>query len=455
MRRVSRWFVAGLLAVGMAGEAVPASAQQTSDDLAHDLAALRREVERLRGELDAMRATRPAPAEEAGRAPRAAALQETEPPASATLDVLKAQVAELAQVKVESASRMPVKIFGVIHTHLFANSGAANWLESPNLVDPPLPDGGGGTFSGSLRQTRLGFTVDGPSPGGARTSGVVAMDFFGGIPGFQTGQVMGLPRLLVAYARVDGKNTSLEIGQDHMILAPRDPTSLAGFSFPLQFRAGNLYLRAPQVRVEQALSERLRITGGIVAPIGGDLTGSDYRFVPPALGGERSMRPAVQARLAWQDGDCTSTAFLGAGVSGHYGWEKRSGSLERSWAAALDFGLRRGWLGAAGEVYAGDAADAFGGGTGLNRRAVGGWGELQVYAHSRASLHFGGGLDDVRGGDRTALARRANSAAFGSVIFTLTPEIQASLEYRYQSTRPGAGPRRTNHHVDWVMTYKF
>ena len=122
------------------------------------------------------------------------------PAEQAVDEVVKAQVAELAQVKVESTSRMPVKIFGVIHTHLFANSGAGNWLESPNLVDAPLPDGGGGTFSGSLRQTRLGFTVDGPSLGGARTSGVVAMDFFGGVPGFQTGQVMGLPRLLVAYA---------------------------------------------------------------------------------------------------------------------------------------------------------------------------------------------------------------------------------------------------------------
>ena len=192
---------------------------------------------------------------------------------------------------------MPVKIFGVIHTHLFANSGAANWLESPNLVDAPFADGGG-TFSGSLRQTRLGFTVDGPTLGGARTSGVVALDFFGGIPGSQTGQVMGLPRLLVAYARIDGAKTSLEIGQDHVILAPRDPTSLAAFSFPLLFRSGNLYLRAPQVRVEHALTSNVRLTGGIVAPIGGDLTGGDFRFVPPALGGERSMRPAVQARLA-------------------------------------------------------------------------------------------------------------------------------------------------------------
>ena len=65
------------------------------------------------------------------------------------------------------------------------------------------------------------------------------------------------------------------MGQDHVILAPRDPTSLAAFAFPLLFRSGNLYLRAPQVRVERSLTSRLRATAGIVAPIGGDLAGAD------------------------------------------------------------------------------------------------------------------------------------------------------------------------------------
>jgi hypothetical protein len=453
MSGLVRWSITAALVALIPFSATSALAQETPADLARDLAALRREVERLRGELDALRASHPAPAERAGQTPIAAA-PATEPSPAAALDVVKSQLAELAQVKVESTSRMPVKIFGVIHTHLFANSGAANWLESPNVVDAPFADGGG-TFSGSLRQTRLGFTVDGPTLGGARTSGVVALDFFGGIPGFQTGQVMGLPRLLVAYARIEGAKTSLEIGQDHVILAPRDPTSLAAFSFPLLFRSGNLYLRAPQVRVEHALTSNVRLTGGIVAPIGGDLTGGDFRFVPPALGGERSMRPAVQARLAWQRGDCESPRCAGAGVSGHYGWEKRSGRLDRSWAAVIDFGARRDWFGVAGEVYAGENADAFGGATGLDRRAAGGWVELQVYPHSRASFHLGTGVDDVRGGHRATLARRGNGTAFGSVIFTLTPEMQASLEYRYQSTRPGSGANRTNHHVDWVMTYKF
>ena len=93
------------------------------------------------------------------------------------------------------------------------------------------------------------------------------MDFFGGIPGFATGQVMGLPRLLVAFARFEGKHTAVEVGQDHMILAPADPTSLASFAFPALFRSGNLYLRTPQARIEGRFGSHVSVMGGIVAPI--------------------------------------------------------------------------------------------------------------------------------------------------------------------------------------------
>src|SRR5262249_23349755 len=203
----------------------------------------------LRAEVDALKGAAPA-----------------EP--SPAVEMLQTQVAELAQTKVESSTRLPLRIFGTVHADVFANSANANWLDNPNLVGAPPADGHNGTMSATLRQTRVGFAADGPAIGSAHTNAVVAMDFFGGIPGFQTGQVMGLPRLLVAYARIEGERTALEVGQDQMILAPRDPTSLAAFSFPLLFRSGNLYLRAPQVRIEQTFASRLQAVAGIVAPIG-------------------------------------------------------------------------------------------------------------------------------------------------------------------------------------------
>ncbi len=369
--------------------------------------------------------------------------------------MLQTQIAELAQVKVESESRMPVKIFGTIHTNVFANSGTPNWLENPNLVAAPPADGRQGTFSATLRQTRIGLSMAGPTVGSARASANVAMDFFGGIPGFQTGQVMGLPRLLVAFARIETDRTAVEIGQDQMMLAPRDPTSLAAFAFPALFRSGNLYLRTPQARIEQVIAGNVRLSGGIVAPIAGDLATEDYRFVPPALSGERSRRPGVQAHIGFASGPADAERVAGFGVSGHYGWERRVGELADSWAAAFDFGVRRDRVGLAGEAFVGENIDAFGGALGLDARAAGGWAELQFFAGDRASFNLGAGVDQITDERRALLARRMNRTGYGNMIFSLTPEVQASFEYRWLETSPGTGSERRNHHFDWVLAYKF
>ena len=430
---LAAWFVV----VSFAAAPPAVSAQDAVADLTRELAALRAEVRELRAKVEALTA--------AGG---------VDLPVAPAVEVLQTQVAELAQTKVESTTRLPVKLFGTVHAGVFTNSANANWLDNPNIVAAAPADGHGGTMSASLRQTRIGFTADGPTIGSARTNAVVAMDFFGGIPGFQTGQVMGLPRLLVAFARIEGARTAVEVGQDHVILAPRDPTSLAAFAFPLLFRSGNLYLRAPQARVERLLTSRLRATAGIVAPIGGDLTGETYLFVPPALAGERSRRPGFQARIAYTAGEASAPRLLDIGLSGHAGWERRGNDLANSWAAAVDFAARRDVIGVAGELFAADNADAFGGATGLDAQSAGGWSELQLFPSTRVSFTAGLGLDSVRGSRRFMLPRRENRSAYSSVIFTLSPEVQASFEYRWLTTLAG-NLRRPNHHFDWVLVHKF
>ena len=453
------------------GAAAQSGTAPLADNVRQDVAALRAEVERLRAELQELRsliAAARAPARRAddedvpptpadvdtpGAEPAAVWQQPVDPQAS--LDMLRTQVAELAQIKVESSSRMPIKVFGTIHTNAFANSAAPNWMDSPNLVNVPPADGHAGSFSATLRQTRIGLLVDGPTLKGVRSNATVAMDFFGGIPGFATGQVMGLPRLLVAFARFEGQRTALEVGQDHMILAPADPTSLASFAFPSLFRSGNLYLRTPQARLEHRFGSHVGVMGGIVAPIGGDVPGEDYRFVPPTLGGERSQRPGVQARVAASGGDRDTSRHADVGVSGHYGWERRSSGLVRSFASALDFSVRRDLIGAAGEFFVGENIDAFGGGAGLDARTHGGWAEIQFHPGARLSLAAGAGIDRLRGNPSPALPRHRNRSAYGTTIVQLTPEVQASFEYHWLATQPGSGAERRNHHFDWVLAYKF
>ena len=146
-----------------------------------------------------------------------------------------------------------------------------------------------------------------------------------------------------------------------------------------------------------------------MAPIGGDLTVEDYRFVPPALGGERSRRPGLQARIGYASDEPTASRLVDFGVSGHYGWERRPSELADSWAGAFDFALRRDWIGVAGEAFSGENIDAFGGALGLDARAAGGWAELQFKPTTRFSIQAGAGVDEVRGAAQPIVAATPQS----------------------------------------------
>lgn len=442
-----------VLVLVVASVASPAAAQEAPRPAADEIRQLRGELAELRAELLALKALVAArvPAEAAAAAPAVPPVD----PQDRQIAMLQTQLAELAQSKVESETKFPLRIFGTIHTHMFANSGEPNWLDIPNLVQPPPTGGHTGSFSATLRQTRIGLAADGPTIGGARTSGIVTLDFLGGIPGFVTGQTMPLPRLLVGFARIETDRLAFQAGQDHAILAPRDPSSLAGFAFPLLVRSGNLYLRAPQARAEAALSRQVRLTAGILAPIGGDLPGENYRFVPPALGGERSRHPAVQARIDYASLPATDAPRRAAfGLSGHFGRERHVGVVNEGWAGAFDFAVRRDWIGAAGEAFTGRNIDAFGGGTGQDVRSEGGWAELQVFPTARLFAAGGVGTDRVRG-TASALPRRSNENLYGNIRFALTPEVEAGFEYMRLTTTPGTGAARRNHHFDWVLVYRF
>ncbi len=406
--------------------------------LRSELDEARAELRKLRADLDRLTPAPPAPPEGVT-------------PLPAEVEMLRAQVAEHAQTKVASGSRLPVTIFGTIHSAVAGNSGEANWLDNPNLVAAPPPTPGG-SFTATMRQTRVGIRADGLALGSWQGSGAVVLDFFGGIPAFQTGQAMWLPRLVYAFTRLQRNGTALQVGQDEMMLAPRNPTSLAALAFPLLFRSGNLYLRLPQARIEQRLAAggggEIRVAAGIVAPVGGDFRSTAYTFVPPALGGERSRRPGVQARLAWQRGDDDRGASLG--VSGHYSRERPVDDLLTSHAAAVDFNWQGSRVGVGGEVFVGENIDAFGGALGQTSRAAGGFVEARVRPQPRWEAVVGVGTDRPRGG--TPLTR--NESAYSSLTFRATPEIATSFEYRWLET--SAGPvRRRNNHFNWAVTYGF
>lgn len=461
---------------------LPASAlaQTSSVELSVDVAELREELARLRQELGTLRAEVatlkrgvvtsaptivpavftptpvPGPAATGARAAADPGLTESSAQPGVTpeaLETLEAQVEEQAQSKVESSSKVPVRLSGTVLANTYVNTGEANWLENPNIVAARPPGAtSSGTMSATARQSRIGLDVGVIPVGDWQASGRLIFDFFGGVPNFQNGTVMGLPRLLIAFGRMEHGGTAIEVGQDHVMLAPRDPTSLAALSFPLLFRSGNLYLRAPQARVEQRLGAWTLATG-IVAPIAGDF-GDFYEFAPQAGAGERSKRPAVQGRFGVATGDADAGSEVAVGVSGHYGWRRGASALEDSWAVAIDGNARAGRVGVAGEYFYADNAEVFGGGISQAGRASGGWVEGRFALTSRADLNGGFGID--RPDETVGLLRRENRSVFGNVIIRLTPEVATSLEYRWLETEAGLLPvTRRNHHINAVFAVKF
>jgi hypothetical protein len=453
--------MAGLLLL----TSTPALGQTPSDARASapDVAALRAEVDELRGEVGALRALvaemraalaagHPAPPR-TGSAP---AQQQPAPVVSPEqFEIVRAQLGELAQTKVESASRQPVKLSGTILANTFVNSGDANWIENPNLVDAPsLASGSTGSMSGTMRQSRLGLEMTGVAVGSWQATGAIVADFLGGVPNFQTGTVMGLPRMVYAFARLQRDGTAIQVGQDHVLLAPRDPTSLAALSFPLLFRSGNLYLRAPQVRVEQALGDRWHAAIGLVAPIAGD-AGNDFEFAPPAGTGERSKLPGLQARIAVGRDDRDAPREASIGFSGHVSGRRVGEFDDASWAVAVDFRARSGRAGVTGEWFVAENVEAFGGAVSQPGRAAGGWIEGQFAVTPTTSVNGGFGLD--RPSDAVGrLVRAENRSAYGNLTMSFTPEVAVSAEYRWLRTRLGFQPvPRQNHHVNLVLALRF
>jgi hypothetical protein len=406
---------------------------------------MRAEIQRLRQELDDVKQQ----------------LQE-KTPALEELPLLQAQVQEYAQTKVESSSKLPLKVFGTVVSNTFLNTGEPNWLDIPLIANPTNPALRRGSFSSTLRQTRIGGVFEGPQVAGLKLNGTVAMDFFGGIPNFPTGPAMGLPRLLYAYMRLDGEKTAFEIGQDQIILAPKNPTTLAGMSFPTLYRSGNLYLRAPQIRAEQVLASgslgQFRVVGGILAPVSGDFPNTLYQFVPPNLSGERSRTPAVESRLSWRAtpaGPYEQPQWE-FGASGHYSRERVTTGISTSWATAVDIDANAGRVGFGGEYFIGRNIDAFGGAIGQVAKSQGGFIEGRLAATSRLSFNTGYGTDRLFDLDKFPAAQLSRNATFfANGIYSFTTEFRAGLEYQRLTTRPVAAGSSSNRNNHFNLTFAY
>ena len=437
--------------------AIPAHAQ-VGTARPDEVAALRAELAQLRAEVAEMRAV--VQAMRTGAAPPAQAPAPAEAaPADPAVSMLQSQVAELAQGKVESVSKLPVRVFGSIVSNTVANSGEANWLENPNVaLRAPAGIDNPGSFTSTMRQSRIGLTVDGVKLGGWTASGLVAFDFLGGTPGFATGQVMGIPRLLYGVVRIATDATTITVGQEDAIFAPRNPTSVAAASFPALFRSGNLYMRVPQVKAARRFGKadggHLNLAAGIAAPIAGDRETPFYEFAPLADGGERSRRPAFEGRAAWVAGDGASRRFE-LGASAHVSRERSGRETSDSTGVAVDLDVQFGRIGFGAEAFAGENLDAFGAAVSQEAKTRCGFAEARLGLTDRIELVGGYGLDEIDEAELLFFPITKNATGFGSISYRFSPELVGGFEYRYLTTTRRTSGDRQVHHFNWVLAYTF
>jgi hypothetical protein len=381
--------------------------------------------------------------------------------------IAKARLEELQQDKVESSSKYRLKLSGIALFNAFGETGHVDNLDAPSVAVPQSPGASSGSLGVSLRQSIVGLAGVGPNIYGARTSGDVQMDFFGGLPSGYGAATSGVMRLRVARFRFDWENTSVVVGLDAPFFSPNTPTSYMSLAVPGFASAGNLWTWTPTIRVEQRWLTSVslfKIEVGVMDPSRYAASSASVRAANP---GENSRQPAYSLRIS-ANGKSENRP-LSIGVSGIYFPQRYFGGATVSgWGGVTDWRLPLlPHTELSGEFFAGKGLDIFGGvpyvlvqPSDLNRynsvtapalagiRMLGGWSQVKVKLNVRNEFNFaaGSGARSARGTRQTALLdptlqflSRRNDMWFANYIFRPRSDLVFSTEYRRLRTYQVSG----------------
>ncbi len=378
--------------------------------------------------------------------------------------VQQSEIATHQQDKVESASKFPVKLTGLILMNTFVNTAAVDIPQSPTMAT-----GGGGTTGISPRQTVLGLDARGPHVFGASSDADVRMDFFGGVG--QNGgysQNGGLARLRTAHAELAWDRTRAFFAMDRPIVSPNTPTSITAIAQPALSWSGNLWNWMPQVGVEHNLrfneSSRMSMQAAIAdVPDPPSQQLSTPTPAPVASLGEQSRWPGSEARVGYARGN--DLTGLRVGIGGYFSPHTFNQYFNfDAWAATVDYRIPLfAHLESSGSFYRGLALGGLGGGAykdylyaqqgnELYYRPlddVGGWTQLKARTGERLEFNVAYGLDNAvvheirpfvlnAAGSYQGLAR--NSTWFTNVIYSPTAYTLFSFEYRRIDSSYAIGP---------------
>lgn len=469
-------------------EAQVKQSQQQLEEMRKQLSDLQRQM--------AQSGTKPvpgaAPPSQAGSAATTAAIQDIRERQA----IQQTQITTQEQTKVESESRYPVKITGLVLLNGFVNTGAVDIAPTPAVAFP-----GAGSTGASLRQTVLGVDARGPHLFGARTYADLRVDFDGSpasalsvasFSGYYSANTT-LLRLRTAHAGLQWGHTEAYFSLDRPIFNPDMPTSLTAVAVPLLAWSGNLWTWNPQLGVNfdlgSSTSRVIRMQAALIgvgdAPLSPNPPNPAMPTTPPPTTAEQSRWPGVEARVALLAPHSNKDEpYSHFGVGGYFA-PHFSPLLDHhfdSWAGTLDarflLPARLQW---SGNFYRGQALGGLGGGAfkdfayrlnstiggGYSLRPlddVGGWTELKEKLTERIELNAAFGMDDVFARelryyavqDGTTYQNLAHNRTFtGNVIYSPSSYLLFSLEYRHLESYPLVGLPASSNILGLGAGYRF
>jgi hypothetical protein len=404
--------------------------------------------------------------------------------AEAAIAALRQQLATESQSTVHTRSRLQLDLTGRILTNFFLTTGRVNNVDVPGVALAPVPTPEDDAFGVTVRQTRLGavVTVDGVL--GGRFSGDFEMDFFGGVqngPGDR--RLFPEPRMRTTSARLHWPRTEIMVGMEVPLVSELNPVSLAASGIPLFSGTGNLWNWLGQLRVSQDVATttvggtavRWALQGALISPYAAVQSPTE----PDAVdAGERSSRPAFEARFRAKWGDSASSGGTDAsigdgggeiGIGVHRGWVATGpDTLVTSHATTLDARVSfTSWLELRGEAYTGRLLRGLGGGgigqafgRPLSGAVLGppisdhaGWAQLNARVHATLLAGAGCGVDVVDDDDRPI--RRRNTVCAGHLLWRPSEPVVVGLEYRRIATEFDPGVTGNARHLNLSIGFEL
>jgi hypothetical protein len=400
------------------------------------------------------------------------------------------QIATQEQTKVESESKYPVKLSGLVLFNGFVNTQKVDLAATPTLALS-----GSGSTGASIRQTVLGFDARGPHLFGARSHADLRVDFdasasagnYAGIGNNSAVSYNGssaVLRLRTAHAALDWEHTQTFFSLDRPILNPDSPDSLTAVAEPALAWSGNLWAWNPQVGVTHDISlsasRQLRLQAALIDVADAPATPS---FSQPSTGtpastAEQSRWPGSEVRIALQGSNPDDGAHIGVG--GYFAPHRIATSFQfDSWAGTVDYRLPLpGRLKLTGNIYRGSGLGGLGAG-GFKDYAyfaelqetyfralddIGGWSQLQEKLNERLEFNAAFGVDELFAGQlrpyttvstSTYLNLARNRTYTGNVIYSPSAYLLFSLEYRRLESSPVLGPTAGSNIIGLGAGYKF